>query len=222
MKHCVGWTESAPLEQRQGHVAGNPPAVEWRQPVKRARGEELLKNISVAAALLVCIVMLRNGAMPQASNLTDAVLAAATDDSLLDDRLGKLSFVSALFPEAVLVFGQNVLEPFSMPVQASATVHTWSESEPYVAWTADSTCVFAAISGEVAGIYHGMDEELIIRITNDRQTSAIAGNLRSVNVSVGDSVEQGELIGWIGEGSYCTFEVQNNGQSVDPALLMEE
>ena len=67
-----------------------------------------------------------------------------------------------------------------------------------------------------------MDEELIIRITNDRQTSAIAGNLRSVNVSVGDSVEQGELIGWIGEGSYCTFEVQNNGQSVDPALLMEE
>lgn len=223
MRNCSSRTENNQLQMKTGPASNSKQAtVEWHQTVRKVWPEELLKNISVASALLVCLVMLRSGAVPQAAGMTDAVLAAAANDALLDDRLGKLSFVSALFPDAVLVFGQDTVEQIAMPVQASATVHTWSESEPYVAWTSESTCVFAAISGEVSGIYHGMDEELLIQIAGEHQTSVITGNIASVNVDVGDFVEQGELIGWIGEGSYCSFEVQDNGQSIDPGLLLEE
>ena len=79
--------------------------VEWREQPPRKPGERLLKNLAVAAALVLCAVTLRTGAIPTLNEATDAILTAATDQSLLDDQLGKLSFVSKLFPEAVLVAG---------------------------------------------------------------------------------------------------------------------
>lgn len=218
MKHCSGHTETQMIERRP---EAPKEAVQWCQTPKKKRGEELVKNISVASALLVCMVMLRSGAIPQAQGMTDAVLAAVTDDSLLNDDLGKLSFVSTLFPEAVLVFGEGSLSTISMPVSASVEIHAWSEQEPYLAWTSDSTCVFAATTGVVAGVYHGMDEERIVQIVNDQQISCIVGNLVDVNVQTGDAVQKGDLIGWIEQGDCCTFEVQSDGYSIDPNTLLE-
>ncbi|MBQ7850722.1 MAG: hypothetical protein IJ343_13440, partial [Clostridia bacterium] len=66
------------------------PRIEWKQPKRRPIGEHLTRNLSVAAALLICAVTLRAGALPELSGMTDAVLAAATEDSLLNDQLGRL------------------------------------------------------------------------------------------------------------------------------------
>lgn len=217
MKPVNGTTKTTAVEPK----TCTQVQIAWQVKAKKARGEEILKNIGTASALLVCLVMLRNGALPTSDQWTDTVLTAAVDETLLDEKLGKLSFVSALFPEAVLVFGNSHTASVSPPVEASAAIHTWSAQEPYIAWLSDSTCVFAAINGEVRGVYHGMDEELIVHIANDQHLSCIAGNLRSVNVEVGDQVMQGDLIGWIGEGSFCTFEVQQDGISIDPSQLME-
>ena len=81
--------------------------VEWIEPEKKRIGESFYKNIAVASALVLCAVTLRTGAIPPLNDAADAVLTAATDQSLLDEQLGKLSFVSALFPEATLVFGES-------------------------------------------------------------------------------------------------------------------
>lgn len=220
MKQGSGATHTEPCAVRQQKPMFQQ--IEWQEAKPRLPADHFIKNTAVAAAVLLCLIALRNGAVPQAKDLTDTVLAAASTDDLLNDRLGKLSFVSALFPEAVLVFGEGSHTPvMAMPVTASAQVHAWSEQEPYVAWASNSTNVFAALSGEVSGVYHGPDEEIMVQITDGSGNSVICGNLRQANVSLGDYVEQGELIGWIEAGSYCSFEAQHQGVSIDPMLAIK-
>ena len=130
------------------------PEIQWRTRSKPAWCEHLLKNLSVAAALVICAVAVRSGSLENA-DWSDAVLTAATGDTLLDDQLGKLTFVSSLFPEATLVFGENTEESLPLPVRGGSIVHTWSETEPYLSYHSIDTAVQSVTSGEVMGVFHG-------------------------------------------------------------------
>ena len=156
-EHRPGETRTQQLRPKE-KIARLPdiPEASWREQLRRKPGEELLKNMAVAAALVMCAITLRGGALPQAMDVTDAVMTAVTGDTLLDDQLGKLSFVSALFPEATLVFGQTSPgEALAMPVSGGAVVHAWSEDEPYMAWRTGSAQITSSMDGEVIGVYHG-------------------------------------------------------------------
>lgn len=192
----------------------------WYTPQKRRRGEELLKNLGVASALVLCAVTLKSGAVPSATSMTDAVVASVSDDTLLDDRLGKLSFVSALFPEATLVFGESNDQVLSVPVSAGVVVHTWSEGEPYITWRSSQQEVHASAAGVVMGIYHGENEERLVQVTSKDGLSCIYGNLENANVQVGEKVEAGELVGYLLPGEDCVLQVMSNGISVDPAVYL--
>lgn len=208
-----------PLERKT--VQAEPPTIEWRETVRTKPGEELLKNLAVAAALVLCAVTLKAGAVPSATDATDAILTAATGDTLLDDRLGKLSFVSTLFPEATLVFGESdQTVGIIMPVSGGMIVHAWSEAEPYTTWCSETSTVYASCDGEVAGIYHGEDEERLVQITRSDGLSCLYGNLETVSVQVGDSVQAGDELGVLLAGEDCAFEVRRDGYSVDPATLL--
>lgn len=197
-----------------------PGPIEWYEPPKRRRGEELLKNMGVAAALVMCAVALKSGALPAATDAADAVLASVSDDTLLDDHLGKLSFVSSLFPEATLVFGESSAKPLAMPVSAGVVVHAWSESEPYTTWRTSQREVYAAGGGVVMGVYHGENEERLVQVTGEDGLSCLYGNLVQAEVSTGDEVEAGALLGTLLEGEDCVFEVRQDGVSVDPAAYL--
>ncbi|MGN0747851.1 MAG: peptidoglycan DD-metalloendopeptidase family protein [Aristaeellaceae bacterium] len=202
-------------------AAEKKPVISWQEQVKRKPGEELLKNLAVASALVVCALTLRSGAVPSLTQPTDAVLAAVSGDTLLDEQLGKLSFVSALFPEATLVFGEQTEESLVMPVSGAAVVHAWSEAEPYISWTCASGQVVSSLDGEVSGVYHGNDEERIVQVTADSGLSCLYGNLASAAVAAGDAVRAGDVLGTLMPGAECVMEVRRNGYSVDPAALME-
>ena len=205
-------------ETMQARTKPETPVI-WEQPVKPACFANLTKNMGVAAALLVCLVALRGGAIPQATELADAVLTAATGDTLLDDQLGRLTFVSRLFPDATLVFGE-MNGSLAMPVSGAEVVHAWSESEPYTLWSADGRRVFSPLAGEVMGVYHGENEELIVHVMREDGLSVLCGNLAESAVFTGDSVEEGALLGCLQEGAACFFEVRQDGWSVDPAALL--
>lgn len=196
-----------------------PEGVEWKQPPKRRAGEHLLRNMGVAASLLLCAVTLRAGALPELSAATDAVLTAATDDSLLDDQLGRLSFVSALFPEAALVFSAQE-DALAMPVSGGAVVHAWSQAEPYLSWRAEESVVTSASAGEVIGVYHGEGEERLVQVLSADGLSCLYGNLAEASVRTGDAVGVGDPIGTLLTGADCVFEVRRDGMSIDPALLL--
>lgn len=195
--------------------------VTWRKQLRRKPGEELLKNMAVAAALVLCAITLRSGALPQATDATDAVMTAVTGDTLLDDQLGKLSFVSALFPEATLVFGQTgPEESLALPVSGGAVVHAWSEEEPYMAWRASGAQITSSMDGEVIGVYHGNGEERLVQVLRDDGLSCLYGNLGEVSVSMGDAVSVGDAIGTLMPGADFVMEVRRDGYSIDPAALL--
>ncbi len=198
----------------------DPPRIDWQSAGKRPRGQSLLKNLGVAAALVLCAVTLRTGAIPTLSEATDAVLTAATDQSILDDQLGKLSFVSALFPETVLVFGENRVPELALPVSGGVVVHAWSEGEPYMTLRTSAAQVTASFAGEVSGVYHGNGDERLIQVTDEDGVTCLYGNLESAEVTTGDYVNAGEVLGTLLPGEDLVFEVRCNGVSVDPAKYL--
>lgn len=183
-------------------------------------GEAFMKNLAVAAVLVLCAITLRTGAIPSVKQAADMVMTAAADHSLLDERLGKLSFVSALFPEAVLVFGADPEQELILPVSGGTVVHTWIEAEPYMTWRSSNQSVVSALSGEVTGVYHGNNDEYLVQISDNDGLSCIFGNMGEVHVKTGDAVVSGDKIGKIKSGEDLVLEVKREGVSIDPTIYM--
>lgn len=211
------------VRQRRSMAAQEKMAeaqVEWVTPKKKRAGDSLWKNLAVASSLVLCAVALRTGAIPPLTSTADVVMTAATDDSLLDEPLGRLSFVSALFPEATLVFGESS-DTLALPVSSgAAVVHAWSAAEPYMAWSSASGQVSAAAPGEVLGVYHGNGEERMVQVLSDSGLSCVYGNLSTVSVQAGDLVATGDALGQLLPDAPCVLEVRRDGVSIDPAVLL--
>ena len=214
-------TQVSRMQVRRRTSAEEPqkPIIEWKKAVKRRPGEHLISNMAVAAALLICAVVLRTGALPVLSPAADAVLTAATDNTLLDDSLGRLSFVSSLFPEAALVFGAKD-DSLALPVSGGAVVHAWSAAEPWMSWQAATRTIRSAGDGDVIGVYHGNGDERLVQVMGEDGVACLYGNLEEVCVSMGDAVAAGDVIGNLLPGSDAVFEVRRGGVSIDPALLL--
>lgn len=194
--------------------------IAWQSMPKKLMGESLMKNMAVAASLVICAVALHSGAVPPLDKTTDAVLAAASGDTLLDENLGKLSFVSSMFPEATLVFGEQQETLWSMPVTAEKVVHAWSEQEPYVGWQTKQRYVQAAVDGEVTAVFHGNGDERVIQVMSEDGITCLYGNLATCEVTTGDAVKMGDTLGILMEDAACVLEVRRNGYSVDPASVL--
>lgn len=193
--------------------------IEWLEQDSVSENHRFLRNLAVAGALVLCVVTLRTGAVPPLNEAADAVLTAATDHTLLDDQLGKLSFVSSLFPEAVLVFGEQPSIGEILPLDEELVTHAWSEAEPYISWEAQTLQVNAAAEGEVTGIYHGNNEERIIEITGESAYTWLYGNLGDVCVKLGETVFIGDQLGVTLQGADPVLEVRRYGESINPAHL---
>lgn len=200
---------------------GKPePELLWSDPPKKKFGEHILKNIALSSALVLCAVVLRTGSILPLNQASDLVMTAASDHSLLDEQLGKLSFVSTLFPEAVLVFGEQQDMQLILPVSAGAVVHAWSEEEPFTAWHSESDQVLAACEGEVIGVYHGNNGERLVQVLSPDGIACLYGNLEQVSVKIGDIVYTGGQIGTLLPEKNCVFEVRTDGYSIDPCSAL--
>ena len=202
--------------------AFTPPAadIEWKKAERPRPGEHLMRNLAVASALVICAVTLRSGALPVLSPAADAVLAAATTDTLLDDPLGRLSFVSSIFPETALVFA-DAAPDLALPVSGGTLVHAWYAREPYTTWRSTDSSVTAAAAGEVLDVTHGDGDELLVQVLSTDGLLCVYGNLKQVAVRAGDAVQAGDAIGTLLAGQDAVFEVRSNGVSIDPAALWE-
>ena len=215
-----GETRVGHFHTRENRLAVHETTIEWQEPPRKKPGEHLMRNLATASALVLCAVALRQGAVPGAGAAVDAVMTAVTDNTLLDDTLGKLSFVSSLFPEAILVFGEQIYPELELPVSGGTVVHAWSESEPYTIWRSDSRAVISSLSGEVIGVYHGNGEELLVQVMAEDGLACLYGNLADVNVRTGDAVQAGDVLGTVMAGEDCVMELRQNGVSIDPVFML--
>ena len=215
-----GETCTSGFHTRENRLTNQQTAVEWQSPPKKRMGDHLMRNLATASALVLCAVALRQGALPGTGSAVDAVMTAVTDNSLLDDTLGRLSFVSSLFPEATLVFGEQHYPTLGIPVSGGTVVHAWSESEPYTTWRSSSRTIASSLSGEVIGVYHGEGEELLVQVMAEDGLACLYGNLSKVNVAMGDAVQVGDTLGTVIAGEDCVMELRRDGVSIDPMSML--
>ena len=215
-----GETRTGSFHTRENRLMQQETVIEWQESPKRMVGEHLMRNLATASALVLCAVALRQGALPGADSAVDAVMTAVTDNSLLDDTLGRLSFVSSLFPEATLVFGEQTYPELAMPVSGGTVVHAWSEVEPYISWRTSTRTVSSSIAGEVIGVYHGDGEERLVQVMGDNGLACLYGNLSEVSVAAGDAVQAGDPLGMVMADADCVMELRRDGISIDPTMML--
>ena len=192
----------------------------WLRSGKTHFAERLTRNVAIAAAVLLCAVAIRNGALPQAQDVFSAVQQSVNMN--LDETLGKLTFVSNLLPESALVFlNSNETIQVTAPVHGEI-VHAWREAEPYVALLGVSSDVRAASGGQIMNVAHGDAEERIVRIRHDNGLETMYYNLEESYVAEGDKVFEGDIIGHTADKQPVYFELRRNGRSIDPTSLMKE
>ncbi|MCH5287320.1 MAG: M23 family metallopeptidase [Christensenellaceae bacterium] len=215
-----GETRTGSFHTREKRLTEQQAVIEWQELPKRKTGEHLMRNLATASALVLCAVALRQGALPGTSSTVDAVMTAVTDNTLLDDTLGRLSFVSSLFPEATLVFGEQTYPELAMPVSGGTVVHAWSEAEPYTTWRSDARTVTSSMDGEIIGVYHGEGEELLVQVMAEDGLACLYGNLAEVRVAMGDAVQTGDVLGTVMTGADCVMELRRDGISIDPTTML--
>jgi hypothetical protein len=201
-------------------LPGKESEIKWVKPRKKDFAERLTRNVAVAAALLLCVVAVRNAALPDTKGVFAAIQDSITMN--LDESLGKLTFVSNLLPESALVFwDSNKTVQVTAPVHGDI-IHVYNEEEPYIALLGVSTDVRVAADGEVMNIAHGDGEERVVRIRHDNGLETLYGNLLDCYVAEGDRVYEGDIIGDTAEKQPVYFEVRRNGRSIDPVPMMRE
>ena len=77
-------------------------------------------------------------------------------------------------------------------------------------------------SGEVMGVYHGKNEELIVCIRRSDGLECCDGDLAESLVSMGDQIAIGQFVGNRLADQDATFEVRQNGFRIDPTRWMQE
>lgn len=88
----------------------------------------------------------------------------------------------------------------------------------------EGTDVAAAFSGTVADVYHDAQLGTVLEMSLGNGYEAYYGQLENVDVAVGDTVRQGQIIGRVStptrfysiEGSHLNFRVTRDGEPVDP------
>ena len=88
----------------------------------------------------------------------------------------------------------------------------------------EGTDVAAAFSGTVADVYHDAQLGTVVEMSLGNGYEAYYGQLENVDVAVGDTVRQGQIIGTFStptrfysiEGSHLNFRVTRDGEPVDP------
>lgn len=88
----------------------------------------------------------------------------------------------------------------------------------------EGTDVAAVFSGTVADVYHDAQLGTVLEMSLGNGYEAYYGQLENVDVAVGDTVRQGQIIGTVStptrfysiEGSHLNFRVTRDGEPVDP------
>ena len=192
---------------------------------KRSPAERLFRNTTVACALLLTVIALRNIDTPFTRSVTEALTSAISMDVNLEDTLGKLSFVERLMPESALVFlNMESVQSVSLPVSGQI-LHEYTDSQPWTEYlTEDASCVYALKDGTVSACAESTEGDWTVLVTHSDGTQAVYAYLAEVGLAPGDQVERGKSIGvtGTGENAHLYFEYRVDMEPSNPKTVLSE
>lgn len=206
-----------PLTRNYKFVSGK--ARRKRSLAKLSFSDRLLRNSSIACAVLLGILALGNIDQPWAQKASNGIQQALTMKINLDESIGDLSFVRDIMPESALVF-LNISNDsrFARPVSGDIS-HPWSEVQPWLMFDCpDDSPVYAVQDGTVTAVSPLSDGKNGVLIDHGEGLESVYAYLESASVQPGDAVEKGKQIGIADENLY--FEWRSGGKSIDPSKEM--
>lgn len=182
--------------------------------------EKLARNAALAGMLLIAVTALRSERLPSGQSVLTAV-QELLEPPPWDETLGRIEFVSNLFPETVSVFFDSPSAYSLSAPSAGALCHAWSESEPYLGYQAGAEGrVYALADGQVMSLSYGPAGERVLRVRHQDGLEALYYNLDRVEAGEGDAVAQGACLGRLMDNRAAMVEVRREGRSVDPTAWM--
>jgi len=186
---------------------------------KPSFGVHLTRNLALAGMLLLAITSVRNAALPSGKTILASVQDIIETD--WDSDIGKISFVSNLFPETVSVFFDSSPDALLTQPCFGELIHPWDQNEPYLGYESADSKVYAVAAGQVMSIAHGNNEEKILRIRQADGLETLYYNLASISVQEGDYVTSSTFLGQVLPAAQAVIEVRKDGLAIDPTGMME-
>ena len=199
--------------------AENRVCADKETPSKAALfGEKLARNLALAGMLVLTVAAIHNAEWPSGP----AVLTAVREmiDPAWDESLGKISFVSHLFPDTVAVFFESGLQADLTAPCFGTVTHSWTDAEPYIGYASSDLRVYAAADGQVMSVAHGLNDERIVRVRHENGLETLYYNLASVHVQEGDAVTASTCLGLRLPLEEAFMEVRRSGRAIDPSALV--
>ena len=180
--------------------------------------DHLARNLALAGMLVLVVAAVRNARLPTGQTVLTAVQDMIETD--WDESLGRISFVSRLFPDTVSVFFESPVEADWLSPCMGNVAHAWRKEEPYIGYEAEDRRVYAAASGQVMSLAHGEGEEWILRVRHEDGLETIYYGLASVNVREGDAVTVDTCLGQALSGRQVILSARRAGRDFDPSSLL--
>lgn len=200
------------------------PAVTQFSSARKPAGERLMRNTSIACALILAVMAMRAIDTPFTNRVTSALSGALSTDLNLDESVGKLSFVENLMPDSALVFfhmgGKNApLEPV-----AGSVSHEWTKEQPWTEYiTENSAKIVSLIDGTVSAASPSTNGDWTVLITRTDGSQLVYAFLSDCAVRIGQTVSRGDIVGSAGtdEGARLYMEYRVDSEPVNPSAISE-
>ena len=184
---------------------------------KPARSQRLVRNCALTALLLITVTSVRNERLPSGQTVLTAVQTMTGEG--WDDTLGRISFVSALVPDTVAVFGDGQAS-YSLYAPANGEMtHSWSIDEPYLSYRAGDGQVYALGGGQVMSVTADDENGYALRVRQTDGLEAMYYDLSAIRVREGDEIAAQACIGSCLRDA--VVEVRRDGVSMDAAAWIQ-
>ena len=207
----------------RGQRASEPSVTQYAAARKPA-GERLMRNTSIACALILAVMAMRAVDTPFTNRVTSALSGVLSADLNLDESVGKLSFVENLMPDSALVFFHMGGKGAPLEPVAGSVSHEWTEEQPWTEYiTENGAKVVSLIDGTVSAASPSADGDWTVLVTRADGSQLVYAFLSECDVKAGQSVEKGDVIGNAGtdEGARLYMEYRVDSEPVNPKALSE-
>lgn len=180
--------------------------------------EKLLRNFFVVALLTLLLSAIHNEQLPSGNTVMTAVQEII--DTPWDESLGKISFVSNMFPDVAAVFFSDAPTLDLIAPCMGEAINTWTKATPYLSYMNADLKVYAPGNGQIMSIAYGERDEKVIRIRHTDGIESIIYGLSSLYVQEGNSVTCSTIIGEGRSNTTTILEMRKDGVPFDPTELI--
>lgn len=167
------------------------------------------------SAAILCLSV-GGTALMSASQTDQDALSVMSTGFEYDETLGRLQYVSNIFPESAMVFLTNdtAIPMLNCPA-STQTLHAWTQAEPWIEYLPESI-IRACEAGEVMTIVKNRDDEYTVRLLHQNGYESVYSGLSSLDVHENSEIAAGGRIGYA--NASAGFELRKDGLSILPVF----